>query len=234
MDAIQSPQDDGFLTLPGQDSRTHSDRSKSPSPSPSPSPFSSLLESQTMKHNQLEQQQREAGSVESIRSTESLPHARGHMQQREAWSVESVHSAESLPHRDRRREREASRSISPRCILGCSVFVLLHVLIGHCHSTCNSIQIGENTGMITAFFHCFLTGLHLPLSVTPMTTGTPGEQPHQLQGVGAALGPAAVPLGSTWAWPQSRFCPGLVTGFRVEGVEKGGGERGERVHHSLP
>ena len=119
MDAIQSPQDDGFLTLPGQDSKGHGgDRSKSPSPSPSFSLFSSLMETQTAKHNQHErqqpQQQREVGSVESVRSVESLP-ARGRLQQqREAGSVESVQSAESLPPRDRRKERETSRSISPR------------------------------------------------------------------------------------------------------------------------
>ena len=121
MDAIQSPQDDGFLTLPGQDSKGHSgDRSKSPSPSPSFSLFSSShVETQPAKHNQherqqLQQQQREVGSVESVRSVESLP-ARGRLQQqREAGSVESVQSAESLPPRDRRKERETSRSISPR------------------------------------------------------------------------------------------------------------------------
>ena len=118
MDAIQSPQDDGFLTLPGQDSKSHSERSKSPSPSPSPSPFSSLVETQTTKHNQFEQQQqREVGSVESARSVESLPPTRGWLQQREAGSVESVRSAESLPPRDRRKDREASRSISPRYAL---------------------------------------------------------------------------------------------------------------------
>ena len=128
MDAIQSPQDDGFLTLLGQDNKSHSDGSKSPSPSPSPTPFSSLAATQTTRHNPLEQQQqqREFGSVESVCSMESLP-TRGRLQQREAGSVESVHSAESLPPRDRRKEREASRSISPRYIIRYSLFVLLLV-----------------------------------------------------------------------------------------------------------
>ena len=104
MDAIQSPRDDGFLTLPGQDSKGHGaggDRSKSPSPSPSFSLFSSShVKTQPAKHNQherqqLQQQQREVGSVESFRSVESLP-ARGRLQQAG------------------RKERETSRSISPR------------------------------------------------------------------------------------------------------------------------
>ena len=131
MDAIQSPQDDGFLTLPGQDSRSHSDRSKSRSPSPSPS--TALTDTQIAKHHQHQPQQQQQE------------------QAREAGQIECSVAMESAQTRERRREREISRSISPRystplvtssgCYILCGRYVYMLVQLFIATSTFETLKL---------------------------------------------------------------------------------------------